>query len=288
MSTVRERGTQLNRYEHELGSSTYATRAPDPRLAPLMYRELIGFEQHRAEFSSWLEAPRPALTLMVDLDGVILADREPLPDAWFGGLADTYTVVDLPGVYSAVDIELTPLGAYRVVGQPLAALRGEVVSLDQLFAAAGRALAGRLREADGWDARFDAVERFLLARAADGPRPTPAVEWAYAKLLASGGRVRIESLARELGCSRRYLAARFAAEVGLPPKTVARLIRFEQVCRRLRRDPARWAEIAADAGFADQPHLNRDFRDLAGTTPGDFIARCIPDGGVIGDELLAR
>jgi AraC-like DNA-binding protein len=60
-------------------------------------------------------------------------------------------------------------------------------------------------------------------------------------------------------------------------------MRIERVCRRMRAAPARWAEIAAEAGFSDQPHLNREFRDLARTTPGDFVARCIPGGGVIGD-----
>jgi AraC-like DNA-binding protein len=277
--------TRLVKHEHELGSSTYATRAPDARLAPLMYRELLGFEQHRAEFSSWLEAPRPAMTLMVDLAGAIRADGEVLPDAWFGGLSDGYSVVEFAGTYASLDLELTPLGAYRVLGRPLDALRGEVVSLEALFGADGRVLADRLREAGGWDELFDLVERFLLGRVAEGPRPTPAVEWAYARVRASEGRVRVEALARELGCSRRYLSARFRAEVGLPPKTVARLIRFEHVCRRLRREPARWAEIAADAGFADQPHLNREFRELAGTTPSDFVARCILGGGVVGDAM---
>ncbi len=95
----------------------------------------------------------------------------------------------------------------------------------------------------------------------------------------------MSDLPAEIGCSRRCLTERSRAEVGLPPKTVARLIRFDHICRRLRGAPARWAEIAVDAGYCDQSHLNREFRELAGTTPGDFIARCIPGGGVVGDEV---
>ncbi len=79
-----------------------------------MYRDLLGFEQERAEFTSWLEPPWPALTLMVDLDGAIRADRESLPDAWLGGLADTYTVVEFGPTYASIDLELTPLGAYQI------------------------------------------------------------------------------------------------------------------------------------------------------------------------------
>jgi AraC-like DNA-binding protein len=106
------------------------------------------------------------------------------------------------------------------------------------------------------------------------------------RLWQSGGRARIESLATEIGCSRRYLHARFREQVGLAPKTVARLIRFGAVRRRIERTPARWADVAYDCGYADQAHLNRDFRELAGTTPTDFVSRLLPGyGGVMGDGV---
>jgi uncharacterized glyoxalase superfamily protein PhnB len=66
---------------------------------------------------------------------------------------------------------------------------------------------------------------------------------------------------------------------------LARLIRFEHVCQRMRADPGGWAGVAADAGFCDQSHLNREFRELARTTPAEFLARCLPDGGVVGDHI---
>lgn len=256
-------------------------------LAPLLYRELLGFDQERASFGSWLEAPRPALTLMIDLRGSIRENGEPLPGAWMCGLHDAYSLVEFESSYASVDLELTPLGAYRVLGRPLSELKGRVVALEDLFGRRGAELADRVCSAVRWDDRFEIIERFLVERAREGPRPTPAVEWAYGQLRSSGGGARIEALAASIGCSRRYLTGRFQAEVGMAPKTVARLIRFEHVCRRLRAQPARWAEIAAHAGFSDQPHLNREFRELAGTTPSDFLARCIPDGGVVGDNVVA-
>lgn len=118
-----------------------------------------------------------------------------------------------------------------------------------------------------------------------GPRPHPLVVAAWARLRETAGGIRIGALAAELGASRRHLTTTFHQQVGLPPKTVARLLRFERVCRRVERNPARWADIAYDSGYCDQAHLNRDFRDLAGTTPTDFLARLIPGGGVVGDGI---
>jgi AraC-like DNA-binding protein len=276
---------QTVRHESEFGVWEYVTRAPDPGVAPLMFRELIGFRQERASFASWLEAPRPALTMMIDLEGSICADGAKLPGAWLAGLGDGYTVVEFEGSYASVDVELTPFGAYQVLGRPLSELAGQVVALDDLFGAAGGELATRLREAPGWSARFDELESFLLGRAAQAPVPSPAIQWAWERMCDSHGQVRIDALAGEIGCSRRYLHAAFSEQIGLAPKAAARLLRFRNVCLALGSQPARWADIALEAGYCDQSHLNRDFRELAGTTPSDFLARQIPGGGVVGDEI---
>jgi AraC-like DNA-binding protein len=258
---------------------------PDWRLAPLLYRPLLGFEQRGGGFSRLLEPPRPALTLMIDVEGSIRADGVQLPGAWIAGLSDRYAIVELGDTYASIDLELTPLGAYQLLGRPVSDLEGATVSLPELFGAGSRRLGERLRELDSWDERFDEIESFLLARASVGREPSPAVSWAYQRLCRTEGRVRVRDLAAEIGCSRRHLHAKFREQVGLSPKKVARLIRFQAVRRRIERQPVRWAEIAFDAGYADQAHLSRDFRDLAGTTPGDFVSRLIPGGGVVGDDL---
>ncbi len=257
-------------------------RVPDPRLQPLLYRPLYGFEQRDEPFASWLEPPRPAVTLMVDLDGAITANGEPLPDAWLGGLDDTYTVVGVGRCYAALDIELTPLGAHTVLGRPMTEIAGRCVPLGDLF---GSGLVDRLRDARSWTERFDVLEGFLLTRAASGPRSTPAVAHAVARLYETRGGIRIHALAAELGYSRRQLDRRFLAEVGLSPKALARQIRFAHVCADVRRQPAAWGRLAAQAGYCDQAHLNRDFRELGGTTPTDFVARLLPVGGVVGDGV---
>jgi AraC-like DNA-binding protein len=275
----------LTRHEHELGEWERARREPDRRLSGLLLdRELLGYRHRRAAFDSWLEPARPQLTLMIDLDGGLTADGRALPDAWIGGLGEGPTIVGFGETYGSIDLKLNPLGAYTLAGLPLCELTGACVPLDDVFGTGGVELAERLREQSSWDARFDVVERFLLDRLAVGPSPDPAVAWAWERLSQTGGAARIGALAGELGCSRRYLSDGFRRQVGLPPKMVARLMRFHDVRRRIEERPASWGEIAYRAGYADQSHLNREFRELAGTTPSDFVSRLIPGGGVVGDE----
>ena len=98
------------------------------------------------------------------------------------------------------------------------------------------------------------------------------------------GRIDIRSLAREAGWSRKHLTARFREQIGLPPKMMARVMRFNRVTAMLRvAEDVKWAEIAHRFGYYDQAHFNRDFREFAGMTPRDYFGRVIPDGGgVIG------
>jgi AraC-like DNA-binding protein len=74
-------------------------------------------------------------------------------------------------------------------------------------------------------------------------------------------------------------------QVGLRPKTAARLVRFDGVWRRLdQRRPLDWGQVAAEVGYADQAHLIRDFRQFTGTTPTEFLAQTPPAAG---DEEVA-
>jgi AraC-like DNA-binding protein len=284
--------TRLTGHEHELGDWMRARRAPDVRLSGLLLdRELLGYQHSRAQFASWLEPPRPQLTVMIDLDGWLDADGEALPDAWIGGLDARPTIVGFGDTYGAIDLKLTPLGAYTLTGLPLCELAGACVPLADVFGREGTELAARVRASEDWDERFDIVEAFLLRRVnRTPPAPTadPAVAWAFERLRATRGAARVEALAAELQCSRRYLRDGFVRQVGLPPKVVARLMRFQHVREQIGSEPdpahPRWSDVAHSAGYADQSHLNREFRELAGTTPSDFVSRLIPGGGVIGDR----
>jgi transcriptional regulator GlxA family with amidase domain len=100
--------------------------------------------------------------------------------------------------------------------------------------------------------------------------PPPEVRRAWHVLRASGGLARVADVAREVGWSERHLAARFRAEVGLAPKAAARLIRFDRARRMIPRLPG--ATVAAACGYADQPHLVRDFVAFTGLGPRAWLA----------------
>jgi AraC-like DNA-binding protein len=123
-------------------------------------------------------------------------------------------------------------------------------------------LAATLRAAGDVEAALEAAARWIPAA------PLPATRPAVARILAARGNLRIEELAAELGTSRRRLERQFARELGVTPKTYARIVRLQSVLATLdEAERTRAVDLALDAGYFDQPHLLRDFRSLAGRTP---------------------
>jgi AraC-like DNA-binding protein len=228
--------------------------------------------------------PSRHLTFIVTLDGTV--DLASLPDpaqppASFttlaGGLHSTPALIRHDGHQHGVQLHLTPLGARVLFGMPAGELANTVVDLGTLLGPVAGELIERLRAARTWADRFLELDSVLSRIVQQRDGPAPELGWAWWRLGASHGRVEIATLAREVGWSRRHLGERFRREFGLTPKVAGRVMRFE-VAHRLLRAPQRpaLADVAARAGFYDQAHLHREWRELAGCTPSRWLAEEFP------------
>jgi AraC-like DNA-binding protein len=199
--------------------------------------------------------------------------------SFVAGLHDGYAVTQHAGSQHGVQVDLTPLGAARLLGGPQE-VANECVALDDLLGRFAGELTDRLASAPDWGARFALLDRVLLDRAADGPEPDPAVVWAWGQLERSHGQVPVSVLADEIGWSRRHFGTRFRAQVGLAPKPTGRVLRFRRAVDLLRAGPIRSiADLAAACGYADHSHLVREFHALGGCTPSQLVGAQLPDGG---------
>lgn len=258
-------------------------------LAQVRPRDLHGVVRYAgyAERAGWSIANRevagPIVPLIINFGDpfrIRMGDARPRDHRSFvAGLYDGWADVASTGRAHCMQIDFTPLGAYRFFGMPMRDLAARTVALDEAPAFGQGALdrlSGQLYEAPDWAARFALLDSFVRRRLAAARPPSSEVAWAWQTLVASGGGVRVGAIAAELGWSRRRLAARFAIEVGATPKAAGRILRFGKVRRSvdlgIRTDRCvDWAGLAAESGFADQAHLIREFRAMAGVTPVDYV-----------------
>ncbi|MFF4125575.1 helix-turn-helix domain-containing protein [Microbispora rosea] len=187
-------------------------------------------------------------------------------------LHDRVAVTGHSGLQYGVEVRLSPLRAYSLLGLPMNAISNELVDMAALLGTNAAHLTERLAAAPDWRRRFDILNAALTARVAAGPAPDPAVRWAWQRLKSGAGATPIAVLAEQIGWSRRHLERRFGQQVGLPPKTVARIFRFERALGLLADRSRGLAEIAVRAGYSDQAHFSRELRALTQRTPRELTA----------------
>lgn len=131
---------------------------------------------------------------------------------------------------------------------------------------------GRLEAAPSPAAAIALLQEAVRLRLAEAPSLDPAVQYVV-KSVQSYQSVRVDLLADHVGISERQLHRRCCAALGYGPKTFARIVRFQRFLASAREPtPRTFAHIAADAGYADQPHLTREVRRLAGLPPAELVA----------------
>lgn len=193
--------------------------------------------------------------------------------ALVGGLHTSPAAIHHDGNQHGVQLAVTPEGARALFGMPAAEIAGRTVPMDTVLGRLTPELVERLHATQTWSQRFAALDRLLLRAIVETDAPPPEVTFAWRRLTATGGAVGVGALAGEVGWSRRHMSERFRREFGLPPKTMARVIRFERARRMLtgERRPS-LGMVALAAGYADQAHMNRDWRKFAAASPTRWMA----------------
>jgi AraC-like DNA-binding protein len=219
--------------------------------------------------------PSGALTLVVPFDeplwlsGGGLADPSPF-EGVLAGLATGPTLIHHDGRQHGLQLGLTPSGARAVFGMPAGELAESSVELEDVVGRVARSLRDELQGYAMWPERFAAVDRVvrgLMSRHEPRQSGTPEVEQAWRLIRRGGGRTPVAGVASDVGWSTRHLEQRFRGEFGITPKAAVRITRFERSVDAARDPRRRLADVAAECGYADQAHLAREWRDLAGRPP---------------------
>jgi AraC-like DNA-binding protein len=256
---------------------------PPADLAELVLR-LTGYEERLPSPTLRRELPRPMAVLVVSFGAPFELGFEHPQEGYavtcgsfLAGLHDATATNRSTGLSHCLQVDFTPLGARLLFGLPMQALGNRIVALDALLGAEAGRLEQRLFQLPDWPARFALVLDLLRRRLAERGGPSPDIRWAWRALQASHGALPVGALTGKLAVSRRHLVRRFREELGLPPKTLARMLRFNRALDAMTRgDCLDLADLALDAGYYDQAHFNREFRAFAGMTPGAWLAAADP------------
>jgi AraC-like DNA-binding protein len=171
-----------------------------------------------------------------------------------------------------VTVIMAPWAAFAIFGIAMNELAGEIVDPADLPGDRVRRLAGALAALPDWEQRFRLLDEVLGAWIARAGAWSPQVVWAHDELVrtvGAGGAIPIQRLAAGAGWKARQLEYRFKEQIGVPPKVMARILRFRRAALMLA-DGLQPVSTSTNCGFSDQAHLTREFKAMAGFTPARF------------------
>ncbi len=179
-----------------------------------------------------------------------------------------------------VGVRFKPGGARAFLGgMPAAELTDQSPALAEVWGEDARILEERLVETTTFADRLRLFESALLDRLRQGGESLrdPLVEAAVMRLEVAGDGVDVPRLSAEVGLGPRQLRRRFLDAVGIPPKRLARILRFQRVLEEVVASGGKdWTDLALDAGYYDQAHMIRDFREWTGLSPSRYLAERNP------------
>jgi len=177
-------------------------------------------------------------------------------------------IIPIPdGIRQAIGASLRPAGLRLVLPRGAEGLaEAPLFGLDEVWGAEGRELRERLVLAGTARARLALLERYLNNRALRLARPSRTARRAFELIEAAHGEISTEQLARACGCTSRTLRNATAAEAGLAPKHLARIIRIRYALNLLS-GSVPLSTAAVTSAFADHSHMSREFRELLGEPP---------------------
>jgi len=178
-----------------------------------------------------------------------------------------FILVQPTGPTLTMGVRFRPGGAYRFMPAPLDLFTDETVSTEDVWGIEGKDLETTVLAEPSQRQRQRLIENFLLSRLHQTPA-RPRFEAAVREIVDSRGQSRVDQVADRLGISSRHLEREFRSSAGISPKSLARIIRFQHLMKMVGETQLRdWAGLALASGYADQPHMVREFREFCGQSP---------------------
>jgi AraC-like DNA-binding protein len=195
-------------------------------------------------------------------------------ESWICGLQTGYLVNQPLGETRMIGIRFKPAGAWPFLQVSMAELTDQIVDLELIWGREAGILRERLAESADCVERFRILEEELLRRLVELRNGVSLVRFAVREISGTNGFSTLRELSQRTGCSQKHMIDLFRKAVGVPPKTLHRLLRFQQALSLVASGlPTSLADLAIRMGYSDQSHFNKDFVAFTGMSPTAYLAQ---------------
>ncbi|MEL1245085.1 helix-turn-helix domain-containing protein [Flavobacterium sp. DGU11] len=204
-------------------------------------------------------------------DEINNAQTQPL--SFVHGQLTSFIEVESTGVIGIFSVRFNPAGLKPFTDTPVQDFTDISVDVREIWGEDGTLLEKEMLGAANNEERVVIIESFLLKKLEAVSFDNSDVEYCVDAMLKSEGTVSIDKLADELEIGKRQLERKFIAAVGLSPKMLARIIRFQNTLQLIeKKEFTNFTNVAYDGGFYDQAHFIKDFKEFTGLNPKQYFS----------------
>jgi AraC-like DNA-binding protein len=191
---------------------------------------------------------------------------------WVAGFQTQPRYVESYGESKMLVIQFKTLGAHVFLDQPLKHFTDHYIALDCVFKNEAEETWEQLKEAETIEEKFLVAERFLHRKLLAGKIPHEKLISSMDLLIRNGENLSVKEICQKHRISRKHLNFLFKEYLGVSPKMLSSLYRFQEVLRMIsqsRHD--KLTDLAHELDFFDQSHFNNHFKRFTGIRPNDYI-----------------
>jgi AraC-like DNA-binding protein len=198
------------------------------------------------------------------------------PSAIVVGQMETSVVIEPTLPISLFGVRFHPHGLYHLIKQPLHELTNRIEEVGAVFGQIGRELEERINNSKNIDERIVLFENLFSRSVEEYVEKENFSEIAGGIIYECNGSIKIDDLAEALKTNSKMIERRFLREIGITPKRLCRIARFQETARLISVSGVRnWADLAVDAGYFDQSHFIKEFKKYSGLTPTRLVERTL-------------
>ena len=195
------------------------------------------------------------------------------PLSFIHGQLKTYFELQATGRIGIFSARFHPAGLQPFIDFDVDTFTGNTLTVQQVWGSDGEELEQHMQACTTHEQRIALLENFLLQKRQALKVDNAPVEYCVDAMLKAIGDVSIDRLAEELRISKRQLERRFTAAVGISPKLLARIIRFQNILQLIENKEFKsFTSVAYEGGFYDQAHFIKDFKDFTGLNPKQYFS----------------
>ncbi len=251
--------------------------------APLCFfiEHFFYYEGHTADHTMEKFLPDGSMDLLIDLTETpkkLFHDEggttfTTYKKSWISGMKTEYILIDA-SVSSMIGVHFKPGGAYPFLDFPVNELNNVTIEMDAIWNNEIHQIREAVLNTYPIDQKFNILENYFLQKGKQRSEPNLLVKYAVEQLLQSPTVWTIDKLTRKVGVTQKHLISLFKKYVGLSPKQLARISKFQKVIQLTeKQQQIEWTQIAYECGYYDQSHFIKEFQAFSGINPSAYMAQ---------------